>query len=178
MTGQADERLEELQLLRKQLASLNPDQAAKYNRWIGNAQDSGLQLDVKDCLAIAKIIARALTPHWETPEIKEVLSRVATDQHERERRRLDEADRTRPTAQATADQSPHRIMPTTWTDSGGMAEQQISALHMLRARQMERGAAPSANNDQHELNRSRAPAANKEAERTASGPERVMEPKK
>jgi hypothetical protein len=69
MSERVDDRFTQMRLLREALGSLNPEQRASYQRWIGNAQKHSLQLDLKHCLSLATTIAKGLPRDHESDEI-------------------------------------------------------------------------------------------------------------
>jgi hypothetical protein len=76
MSERADDRFQQIRLLREVLGSLNPEQTASYQRWIGNAQKHSLQLDLKHCLSLATTIAKGLPRNRESDEIIDAFRRV------------------------------------------------------------------------------------------------------
>jgi hypothetical protein len=69
MSERVDDRFQEIRLLREVLGSLNPMQTASYQHWLRNAQKHSLQLDLKHCLSLARIIAKGLPRNRESDEI-------------------------------------------------------------------------------------------------------------
>jgi hypothetical protein len=147
MTVQAHS-LELLQLLLKKLGTLTSEQNANYERRIAVAHDDGLDLDVKARLALATTIGKGFVRLDEANEIKDILRLAKTDQRleaERTQARAGQDKQNVPPAAHPSERQPAHLKmpPPIWTDSGGFAEQQASALHLLHARQTQAGHQPT-----------------------------------
>ena len=76
MSERTDDRMQQMLLLRAALRALNSQQKATYQRWIGNAHNHSLQLDLKHHLSVATTVAKGLPSQQESDEIIDVFRRV------------------------------------------------------------------------------------------------------